>query len=186
MSKKGNLFVLTAPSGAGKDTILGKLLQKDQNIFLSISATTRNPREGEINGKHYHFLTREQFEQKISSDGLLEYAQYAENYYGTPVEHVETKLLEGFDVIVEIETQGASKIREKFPDATLIFINAPSFEELKRRLISRGTDSLEVIEKRLEIAKKEVLEQEKFDFVVINDVVDRACEEIFNIIKNKR
>ncbi|MFI3227039.1 MAG: guanylate kinase [Clostridia bacterium] len=182
----GNLFVITAPSGAGKDTILGKLLAQDDNLFLSVSATTRQPRVGEIDGKHYHFLTKEQFEEKISQDGLLEYAKYADNYYGTPVEYVTAKLEEGLDVIVEIETQGAAKIREKFPEATFIFINAPSFEELKRRLVSRGTDSLEVIEKRLEIAKKEVLEQDKFDFIVINDIVDRACEEILNIIKNKR
>ncbi|MFI3115224.1 MAG: guanylate kinase [Clostridia bacterium] len=186
MSKKGNLFVITAPSGAGKDTILKKMLSIDDNLSLSVSATTRKPRENEVDGVHYHFLTVEQFEEKIAKGSFFEYAKYADNYYGTPVEYVVEKLEKGLDVIVEIETQGAEKVSKMFPEATRIFINAPSFEELERRLISRGTDDLDVIKKRLEIAKKEVLEQDKFDFIVINDVVDKACEEILNIIRNKR
>lgn len=183
---RGNLFVITAPSGAGKDTILNKILKVDPKLFLSVSATTRPMREGEINGKHYHFLSKEDFLKEIENDGLIEYAMYADNYYGTPTKYVDSKLEEGFDVIVEIEVQGANNVRKKYKDATLIFINAPSFEELERRLIGRGTDSLDVIKKRLDIAKTEILEQDKFDFIVINDVVDDACSQILNIIKDKR
>lgn len=186
MNNKGNLFVLSAPSGAGKDTILKKLLEMDDKIYLSVSATTRKPRQGEINGVHYHFLTKEQFEQKIEQNQLLEYASYAGNYYGTPLEYIEIERNKGKDVILEIEVQGASEVRKKCQDATSIFIVPPSFEELENRLLGRGTDDLETIKKRLEIAKVELLEQDKFDNVVVNDIVERACNEILDIIKNKR
>lgn len=186
MKNRGNLFVITAPSGSGKGSIISKILERDDKILLSISATTRKARDGEIDGTHYHFLTKGDFEQKIADDKLLEYAKYADNYYGTPSEYVEEKLDEGFDVIVEIEVVGAGNVKKKFPDATLIFIMAPSFEELKNRLINRGTETLEVIEQRLKIAKGEIEQRDKFDFLVINDQLDRACEEILDIIKTKR
>ena len=186
MNKKGNLYVISAPSGAGKGTILKRMMEIDDNLSLSISATTRKPREGELDGVHYHFLTKEQFEDKISKNELLEYAMYADNYYGTPLDYIELQRQEGKDVILEIEVQGASNVREKCPDALGIFITPPSFEELKNRLVGRGTESLETIEKRLKIAKKELLEQVKFDIVVVNDEVERVSNEILDIIKNKR
>lgn len=184
MNKKGKIFVITAPSGAGKGTIISKILEKDNKICLSISATTRNARDGEIDGVHYHFLTKEQFEEKIEQNYLLEYAKYADNYYGTPLDYINKKTDEGFDVIVEIEVQGARSVRKICPEATLIFITPPSFEELRSRLVNRATETIDVIEKRLEIAKEELKEVDKFDYVVVNDVVETACDEILNIIRN--
>lgn len=184
--RKGKLYVITAPSGAGKGTILAEVLKEDKNLVLSVSATTRKPREGEIDGASYHFLTKEQFEEKINDGFLLEYAEYAGNYYGTPLDYINQKLDLGFDVILEIEVVGAKNVRNKCEDATLIFIAPPSFEELKRRLVNRGTEDMETIEKRLAIAKEEMKEQNFFDFVVVNDEIEKAKQQIIDIIKKGR
>src|SRR5699024_2738358 len=149
MSKqKGILTVLSGFSGAGKGTVLRRLLEKYDNYALSISATTRGPREGEENGREYFFKTREEFEKMIAKDELIEYAMYVNNYYGTPKAYVQEQLAEGKDVILEIEVQGALKVKEKFPDTPLIFITPPTASELKRRLTDRGTESPEVVEER--------------------------------------
>lgn len=186
MNRKGNLFVISAPSGAGKDTILRKVKEIDGEISISISATTRKPREGEVNGVNYYFLTKEQFEEKINQNELLEYASYADNYYGTPIEYIEIERNKGKDVILEIEVQGAEEVRKKCLDAISIFISPPSFSELERRLRGRGTEDMEDIEKRLKIAENELAEQRKFDYVVVNDVLERAIEEVLIIIRKNR
>jgi guanylate kinase len=139
MNNKGTLFVITGPSGAGKGTVLKQVIQSLDNVYFSVSATTRAPREGEQDGVHYHFLTRERFEQLIENDRFLEYARYAENYYGTPLDPVEDHLAQGHDVILEIELQGALQVKKRLPKAVLVFIAPPSFEELESRLRGRGT-----------------------------------------------
>ena len=154
MNNKGTLFVITGPSGAGKGTVLKKVIQSLDGLYFSVSATTRKPREGEVDGVHYHFLTRERFEELIEKDRFLEYAQYAGNYYGTPPrdpEHLE----QGHDVILEIELQGALQVKKRLPKAVLVFIAPPSFEELESRLRGRGTETDEVIRNRLAIARQE-------------------------------
>lgn len=184
--KKGNLYVISAPSGAGKGTVLSHLLTQDDKISVSISATTRKARDGEMHGREYYFLTRDEFQAKIDSNHLLEFAEYAGNFYGTPLDYVEEKLQKGLDVILEIEVVGASLVRDKCPYAKLIFITPPSYEELERRLLNRGTEDMEDIKKRLEIAKVEMALQDKFDFVIVNDEVLNASNKILNIIKKGR
>ncbi len=182
----GNLFVISSPSGGGKGTILKQIMKMDDKISLSISATTRAPREGEEHGVHYYFITREEFIDKIENNLLLEYAEYAGNYYGTPLDFIDAKLSEDKDVILEIELKGALIVKELRPKATLIFIAPPSFEELERRLINRDTEDLETIKKRMEIAKVEIASQHEFHHIVVNDEVLRASEEILSIIKKGR
>lgn len=184
--KKGNLYVVSAPSGAGKGTVLNRLLQLDSSIALSISATTRAPRDGEINGVSYYFLSKAEFEAKIENDALLEYAEYAGNYYGTPIDYITEKTNQGIDIILEIEVVGASLVKAKCPEATLVFITPPSYEELEKRLVNRGTEDMETIKKRLEIAKIEMNEKDKFDYIVVNDKVDETSNNILNIIKKGR
>ena len=183
---KGKLIVVSGPSGSGKGTVLKRVLQSDSNIFYSVSATTRAPREGEENGVHYYFITREEFEKKIKEGGMLEYAEYVGNYYGTPKDTVTEKLSRGQDVILEIETKGAEKIREKCPDAIFVFITPPSMEELKKRLIGRGTESIEVINKRLSRAAEEMKAQSLYDYIVVNDEADRAALDIAAIIRSEK
>ena len=149
MNNKGTLFVITGPSGAGKGTVLKQVMQSLDQLYFSVSATTRAPREGEVDGVHYHFLTKERFEELIANDRFLEYARYAENYYGTPLDPVEEHLEQGHDVILEIELQGALQVKKRLPKAVLVFIAPPSFEELESRLRGRGTEAEEVILKRL-------------------------------------
>lgn len=182
---RGKLVVISGPSGSGKGTVLSKVLT-DDNIHYSVSATTRAPREGEKNGVHYFFITREEFQEKISSGEMLEYAEYCGNFYGTPKEAVVRELEKGKDVILEIETEGALKIKKAVPEALFIFISPPSEEELFRRLKGRGTEPEEVINKRLEVAKREMEKAEIYDFVVINDEVSKASKEILEIIKNSK
>ena len=165
MSNKGVIVVISGFSGAGKGTIVGRLMEKYNDKYsLSISATTRNPRPGEEHGKHYFFISKEEFENMIENDQLVEYAQYVGNYYGTPKEYVETKLNAGQNVILEIEIQGALKVKEQFPTALLLFVMPPSAQELKRRLEGRGTETSEVIERRLKRAFEESQGIENYDF----------------------
>ncbi|MBQ6868031.1 MAG: guanylate kinase, partial [Clostridia bacterium] len=177
-NRRGELFVVTGPSGVGKATVLGRLMKIISNVYISISATTRKPREGEIHGKHYFFMDRNEFEKLIENDRFLEYAEYVGNYYGTPADSVEQMLANGKDVILEIEPQGALKIKEKCPDCTMLFIIPPCFSDLEFRLRSRGTESDEVIAKRLEKAKKEYEYVDKYDYIVVNDDIDKAADEI--------
>ena len=183
MNKKGILIVVSGFSGAGKGTIMKALLNKYDNYALSISATTRNPREGEVDGREYFFKTREEFEKMIAQDELIEYAKYVNNYYGTPKAYVEEQLANGKDVILEIEIQGALKVKEKFPETLLLFVTPPSAEILKNRLIGRGTEAMEVIEQRMARACEEAEGMDKYDYYVVNDVLDECVENVHNIIQ---
>ena len=163
MSKKSELFILTGPSGVGKATVLSRLLNNIDNVYVSISATTRKPRENEQNEKDYFFMSRDEFEKLIKEDKFLEYAEYVGNYYGTPLGSVNEMLKNGKDVILEIEVQGALKVKEKCPEANMLFLIPPSFSALEFRLRSRGTESDEVIAKRLEKAQSEYQMVDKYD-----------------------
>ena len=183
---KGILTVVSGFSGAGKGTIMKELLAKyEQSYALSISATTRAPRPGEKDGVEYFFKSREEFEKMIAAGELIEYAQYVGNYYGTPKAYVGKQLEAGRDVILEIEIQGALKVREQFPDALLLFVTPPSADELKKRLIGRGTESMEVIENRLARALEEAEGLEEYDYLVVNDVLEECVEEVHEIIRNE-
>lgn len=181
---KGTLFIISGPSGCGKGTVLAEIL-KDEGIFYSVSATTRSPRPGEVDGVNYHFFSKEEFEQLIENDGVLEYASYCENYYGTPRKPVEDALAEGKHVILEIEVQGAIKVMEKCPDAVSVFILPPSLKELRRRLNKRGTESEEVIEKRLSQAEREIKCADKYDYIMVNGELDIAVSDLKAIIKSQ-
>ena len=183
MNHQGILVVVSGFSGAGKGTLMKELLKRYDNYALSISATTRAPREGETDGKEYFFVTKEQFEKMRDERKLVEYAQYVNNYYGTPKEYVEQKMAEGNDVIREIEIQGALKVKKRFPDALLLFVTPPSAEELRRRLVGRGTETLEVINARLARAAEEASGMEAYDYLLINDDLDRCVEEMHQLIQ---
>ena len=186
MEKKGILIVISGFSGAGKGTLVKALLKKYDNYALSISMTTRKPREGERDGVEYFFTDRERFEETIRQNGLIEYAQYCGNYYGTPRAYVERQMQAGNNVILEIEIQGALKIKEQFPESLLIFVTPPSAEELKRRLVSRGTESSDVIEKRLARASEESEGIEAYDYIVVNDDLDICVEEVHQLVEASR
>ncbi|MDD2971933.1 MAG: guanylate kinase [Lachnospiraceae bacterium] len=181
-SKKGILVVVSGFSGAGKGTVMKRLLQKYDNYALSISMATRSPRPGEVDGRDYFFVSRDAFEEKIAEGGFVEYAQYCGNYYGTPKAYVEQQLEAGKDVILEIEIQGALKIKEKFETALLVFVMPPSVEELERRLIGRGTETPEVIRQRLSRADEEAEGIENYDYIVINNQLDACVEELNQLI----
>ena len=183
MDHQGILVVVSGFSGAGKGTLMKELLKRYDNYALSISATTRAPREGETDGKEYFFVSKEQFEKMRDEQKLIEYAQYVNNYYGTPKEYVEQKMAEGKDVILEIEIQGALKVKKRFPDALLLFVTPPSAEELRRRLVGRGTETLEVINARLARAAEEASGMEAYDYLLINDDLDRCVEEMHQLIQ---
>lgn len=182
MMNKGRLIVFSAPSGCGKGTMLAEIL-KDKNFYCSISATTRNPRENEVDGVNYYFLKKEDFEKKIADNEFLEYACYCDNYYGTLVSEVESKLNEGINVILEIEVQGAMKIRSLRPDALFIFISPPSVDELRRRLRKRGTESEEVIEKRVSQAERELSFVSEYDYNIVNGALEDAIDDFFAVIR---
>ena len=182
MKKKGILIVVSGFSGAGKGTLMKALLNKYDNYALSISATTRNPREGEVDGREYFFKTVEDFEKMIAQDELIEYAKYVNNYYGTPRAYVEEQLESGKDVILEIEIQGALKVKEKFPETLLLFVTPPSADILRGRLIGRGTETMEVIESRMQRAAEEAEGMEAYDYLIINDDLDVCVHEMHEII----
>ena len=183
---KGNLFIVTGPSGAGKGTVLGRLLPTMEQLQYSVSATTRVPREGEEDGVNYYFLNRNDFLNMVDRGEFLEYAEYVGNFYGTPAGPVDECLEKGVDVILEIEVQGALTVKSKRPEAKLIFIIPPTFADLELRLRSRGSESDEVIAKRLEKAKEEYSMANHYDYIVCNGEVEQAVEELRSIIKAAR
>ena len=182
MKRTGILIVVSGFSGAGKGTLMKRLLERYDIYALSISMTTRLPRPGEEHGKHYFFVDRDEFEKHIEDDGLIEYADYCGNYYGTPRAYVEKCLGEGRDVILEIEIQGALKIKNKFPDAVLVFVTPPDAGELQRRLTGRGTETEDVIRKRLSRAVEEAQGVENYDYIVVNDELEKCVEDIHAIV----
>ena len=185
MKRKGILIVVSGFSGAGKGTLMKKLIGSYDNYALSISMTTRKPRPGEADGREYFFVSKDTFEEKIGQDGLIEYACYCDNYYGTPREYVEQQLMAGKDVILEIEIQGALKIKEKFPESLLLFVTPPSAKELERRLVGRGTETAEVIAKRLARAVEESEGIEEYDYIVVNDDLDECVKQLHTIVMNE-
>jgi guanylate kinase len=183
MKDRGILIIVSGFSGAGKGTVMKKLMSEYDNYALSISATTRSPRPGEQDGREYFFKTVEEFETMIENNQLIEYAKYVGNYYGTPKEYVEKMLDEGKDVILEIEIQGALKVKEKFPDTLLLFVTPPTVEELRKRLIGRGTETMEVIEGRMRRAVEESDGMDKYDYLIVNDDLQTCVEEMHQIIQ---
>ena len=182
MKRAGVLSVISGFSGVGKGTIVKKLVEKE-GYALSVSATSRAPRQGEVHGREYFFLTREEFHSMIENDGLIEWAEYVSNFYGTPREYVEERLAGGEDVILEIEPQGALKVKAQYPEAVLIFIVPPNAKELENRLIGRGTEETETIKKRLKRAAEETAFIENYEYIVINDDIEDAVSDIHHIIQ---
>ena len=182
MKRAGVLSVISGFSGVGKGTIVKKLVEKE-GYALSVSATSRAPRQGEVHGREYFFLTREEFHSMIENNGLIEWAEYVSNFYGTPREYVEERLAGGEDVILEIEPQGALKVKAQYPEAVLIFIVPPNVKELENRLIGRGTDETEIIKKRLKRAAEETAFIENYEYIVINDDLEDAVSDIHHIIQ---
>lgn len=186
MENKGILIVVSGFSGAGKGTIMKALLDKYEETYaLSVSATTRDPRPGEVEGREYFFRTVEEFEKMIAKEELIEYAKYVDNYYGTPRTYVEEQLERGRDVILEIEIQGALKVKEKFPETLLLFVTPPSAAELKRRLEGRGTETPEVIASRMKRAREEAEYMDRYDYLIINDDLNECVEEMHQIIQGE-
>ncbi len=183
---KGKLFVISGPSGTGKGTIVKRILASEERAQLSISMTSRQPRVGEVDGKDYFFVTPQAFEEGIAKGDLLEHANVFGNYYGTPRHYVEQSLEEGVDVILEIDVQGAMKVKEKMPDAVMIFLLPPSMTELRQRLEGRGTDSQEVIERRLQEASNEMAMAIHYDYTIINDDLETAVQEVLNTVHAAR
>lgn len=179
-------MLYTGCSGVGKGTIMKELLRRDPNIRLSVSNTTREPRDGEIDGVHYRFVTREEFLALADADGYIEYAEYCDNLYGTPKQHVEELLAAGYDVFLEIEVQGGLQVMEQFPDVLSIFILPPSIEELENRLRGRGTETEEVIRQRLAEAEKELAVAQQYRFRVVNDDLNTAVNEVLDILQRYR
>ncbi len=185
MKERGILAVVSGFSGAGKGTIMKGLMNRYDNYALSISATTREPREGEVHGREYFFVSEEAFEDMIREDRLIEYARYVDHYYGTPKDYVMSQMEAGKDVILEIEIQGALKVKEKFPETLLIFVAPPSAEELKRRLVNRGTETADVIDARMKRACEEAEQMDRYDYLLINDEIDRCVEELNSLIQGQ-
>lgn len=185
MADRGILVVVSGFSGAGKGTLMKRLMEKYDNYALSVSATTRDPRPGEEHGREYFFHTKKEFEELILEDALIEYAQYVDNYYGTPKAYVEKQLNMGKNVILEIEIQGALKVKKKMPNTLLLFVTPPNAEELKHRLVNRGTESLEVIESRLSRASEEAKGMSEYDYILINDVIEECVDNMHSIIQSQ-
>ena len=184
MKNLKKLIIITGPSGVGKGTIVKEILDKDKDIWLSISATTRKPRVGEKDGENYYFISDEKFKDMIDKKEFLEWAQFAGNYYGTPLSTVNEKIEKGFIVLLEIEVEGAKQIKEKFPEALSIFLLPPSKEELEKRIRNRGTEKEDAINKRLSRANFEIASSDKFDFVLTNHDVNETVKGVFKIIKS--
>lgn len=180
--KHGELIVLSGPSGTGKSTVIAQLLEQRKDIHFSVSFTTRNPRAGEVDGVNYNFVDHAEFERMIAADELLEFAQYVGNYYGTSLKVIRDHLEQGIDVLLDIEVQGAAKVRKKCPEAVSIFIIPPSMEELAKRLHQRATDAEDVIQNRLQQAQREYQEIPNYDYLVVNDDVETAAGEIISIL----
>lgn len=180
--QKGILFVLSGPAGVGKGTVRKRLFEKETHLKYSVSATTRTIRPGEREGVDYFYKTKDAFEQMIEQNELLEYAQYVDNYYGTPRQYVLDELEKGNDVFLEIEVQGALQVKENFPEGVFIFLFPPSLAELKNRIVNRGTETDDVIKQRLQEARKEIEMMRKYDYVVVNDDVDRAVDKVQSIV----
>ncbi len=183
--RRGNLFVISGPSGAGKGTLINLLSDKVPDIWVSVSATTREPRDGEQEGVNYFFKTPDEFKSMVDNEELLEWASYSGNYYGTPLESVKERVDEGFQVILEIDVQGAFQVKEKFPDAVLIFIEPPSNEELEHRLRGRGTDNKDSISERLKTAEVELAHKMEYDTQIVNDDLQTALGELADYINDK-
>ncbi|HLR72992.1 MAG TPA: guanylate kinase [Pseudogracilibacillus sp.] len=183
--QKGILFILSGPSGVGKGTVRERLFDQATKLKYSVSATTRDKRPGEEHGVHYFYKTHEEFELMIEQNELLEHAQYVNNYYGTPKAYVEEQLNEGNDVFLEIEVQGALQVKENFPQGVFIFLFPPSLDELKNRIVNRGTESDDLVVNRLKEAKKEINMMSEYDYVVVNDNVDHAVEKVQAIITSE-
>lgn len=183
---KGSVYIISGPSGSGKDTLLNVLFKKHPEIAFSISSVTRGMRKGEVEGEKYNFISREAFEKMIAEDALLEYNLYVENYYGTPKAPVVEATEKGLDIIIEVDVNGASNIRKKLPEAISIFIMPPSFSELERRLRGRGTESEEVIKNRLTAALAEIKRATEYDYIVVNDDIDIAVDHINAIIQSQK
>ena len=183
---KGQLIVISGPSGAGKGTICKEYMAKHPDTFLSVSVTERAPRPGEIDGVHYHFINKESFDKLIEEDGLIEWAQYGDNRYGSPKAPMLEAIAQGRDVILEIEVVGAGKVREKYPDGVYVFVAPPSFEELRMRLTGRNTETQDQIEKRLSKASAELDRMSSYDYIVVNDSLEEAVVDIENILAAAR
>ncbi len=186
MSDKGLLVILCGPSGVGKGTILNKAKYKNDNIRLSVSATTRSPRNGEEEAVNYYFKSICDFKKMIEKDELVEWVEYCGNYYGTPKRHIEDLLNHGYDVVLEIEVEGAASIKNKYPETVLVFVLPPTFEELRARLAGRGTEDSGVIEKRLERARQEIRYASKYDYIIINDDIDEAADKLNCILQAEK
>ena len=182
-NRQGTLAIISGPSGVGKSTVIAKVMQARPDLYFSVSYTTRTPRTGEVDGIHYHFVSRPEFERMIADNELLEYAEYSSNYYGTSARLIDSKLAAGIDVLLDIEVVGSKIVHDKRPDTPLIFVIPPSFEELSRRLHDRQTDAEDVIQRRLTRAKEELKEVSRYDYLVVNDVVEDAAAEVCAILK---
>ena len=183
---KGGVFIISGPSGSGKDTVMTKLFKKMPELLFSISSITRAMRAGEREGEKYNFITRERFEDMLKNDRLLEHNEFVGNYYGTPREPVERAVANGQDMVIEVDVNGAAQIREKMPEAVSIFIMPPSFAELKRRLSGRGTESEELIQKRLASALGEIKRAAEYDYIVVNEDITAAADDIMSVILSSR
>lgn len=181
--RRGKTFIICGPSGVGKGTVVARLLASDPSLYFSVSATTRAPRHGEVDGVHYHFLSMEQFEKWIEEDQFLEHAQFVGNRYGTPQLYVDKAMEQGRDVLLDIEIQGADQVKQKRPETVRIYVAPPSWAELERRLIGRGTEDMEKVRSRLARGREEFAAAKDFDYFVINDTVDHAVDEIRAIMR---
>ena len=185
MEEKGILFILSGPSGVGKGTVRQKLFEQDTNLKYSISMTTRDKRPGEIDGKDYFYKTKEEFEELIQENQLIEYAEYVNNYYGTPRTYVEEMMELGHDVFLEIEVQGALQVKENFPQGVFIFLIPPSLDELREHIVGRGTESDELVRNRLNEARKEIEMMDAYDYVVVNDQIENAVRKVQAIVQSE-
>lgn len=186
MFHKGLLAVVCGPSGVGKGTILKLVKERDEKLRFSVSATTRKPREGEIEGLNYFYISVEEFKEMIKNDELIEWVEYCGNYYGTPQKYIEDSIKDGYNIILELEVEGAANIKNKYPDSISVFIVPPSYNDLKKRIEGRGTENIEAIEKRLDRAKEEVKFINKFDYVIINDSIENTANNLNNILSAEK